>query len=289
MKNKLIFTLIILLILVPFAFTQAFSSSEVNITKDGTASISSAKIIQVAGSTFFARLYWGDLYLRLTIKTTSSTKFFRGTGELTTLSEISTGDIVDASGQIDSGSDVLTLTALSIKNSSVQKKQTTFSGKVTGVDLSGRKFMLDVKNFGVITVNINATTQFTKGSRTLDLEHVKVGDIITKTAGDYDLSTKTLVANTVLTYVDLSYYKPKNFEGVLKEVSGTVAPTSIKVLINGVSFVINITDKTSILSKNRNSTLLSRFILGDTIRIYGAIREVDDPIIDAGIIRNISL
>ncbi|MFA5889297.1 MAG: hypothetical protein WCW47_03210 [Candidatus Paceibacterota bacterium] len=285
-KITIIFLALLLLIL---PFTIAFADSEVSITKNGNTTISSVKVMQIFGTTFAARLYWGEAYIRLSVKTDSKTKFFRGTGEATILKEIAEGDILDIAGILEPGSSALTVIASTVKNSSVQKKQTTFSGKVVSVDLSGRKFVLNAKNVGTITVSIATTTQFIKGNRTLDLEHVKAGDTITKTSGDYNLTTKTLVAESVTTHVNLNDYKPKNYEGKLQEVIGITVPTSIKVSINGVSYVVNISNKTSVLNKNRNLVSLSRFVVGDTIRIYGAIQEVDNPIINADIVRNTSL
>ena len=287
--KKILLALFLCLLLTPFTRVTAFTGSEVNITKDGNATVSGVKVMQIFGSTLATRLYWGDAYIRLTVKTNNKTSFLRGTGEVTTIKEIAEGDLLDLTGVLEPGSSALSLLASSVKNSSVQKKQTTFSGSVVSVDLSGRKFVLDSKKFGVINVVTNEATQFTKGNRTLDLEHVRVGDIITKTEGDYDFSNKTLVAHSVLTYIDLNYYKAKNFEGKLQEITGTTIPTSIKVLINGTSFVVHITNKTSVFSKNRKATVLSRFVSGDTVRVYGVIREVDEPIIDATIVRNVNL
>ena len=149
--------------------------------------------------------------------------------------------------------------------------------------------MLDRGKLGIINVNIGTSTVFTKGNRTLDLNHLKIGDYVKKTSGDYNLSTKTLVAQTVVTYVDMSYYNPKLFEGTLDEISGTTLPTSIKVMIGKKQYVVNINDKTLILNKKREVVVLSRFVVGDHIRLYGTIREVDDPIIDAEVVRNTSL
>jgi hypothetical protein len=123
----------------------------------------------------------------------------------------------------------------------------------------------------------------------LDLAHINVGDTITKASGDYDLPTKTLNANSVTTFVDPLYYKPKNFQGTLKEVLGTTLPASLKVSVDGKIYTVNLTTKTSVWNTLRNSVSLSRYVAGDTVRIYGAIREVDEPIIDAEIVRNISL
>lgn len=286
MHKKILMTLGALLMLIPMA-AQAISS-EIHVTKDGKASVSSAKIMQSAGNTFYARLYWGDAFVRLTIKTNSSTIFLRGTGEGTTIAEIKEGDLLDISGELQSQSDTLTIIASLIKNSSVQKEQTTLSGTVTGINLSARQFKLSNKDRGVITVTTATTTQFIKGNRTLDLEHVRVGDRIIKTAGDYDLSSRTLVAHAVMTYLDPSLFKPRNFVGKLIE-TPSPTDTSIKITISDTPFTVFISGTTTILRNNKSATTLQRFVTGDTIRLYGTRREVDEPIIDAEIIRNTNL
>lgn len=289
MKNKILSVIVLLSFITPAANLQAFTGTVVNISGDGAAVISGVKVMQLAGSTLFTRMYWGDSYVRLTIKTNSNTKFYRATGEATTLSEITEGNMLDISGSINSGSDVLTITATTIKNQSVQKKQNVFSGKVSGVDLPNNSFLLNTAKNGIVTVKTNSTTQFIKGSRTLDLAHIVVGDTITKTSGDFDIPTNTLTANSVITYVAPDYYKPKNFQGTLKEIGGTTLPTTLQVLIDGKNYKINVPANASILNKAKGAIMLNRFVVGDTIRVYGAIREVDEPIIDVEVVRNINL
>ncbi|HEY0220961.1 MAG TPA: DUF5666 domain-containing protein [Candidatus Paceibacterota bacterium] len=287
MKGKLAI-LVAMVFVAFFTKAEAFSGSEVHITKDGVASITGVKVMQIAGGTFFTRMYWGDAFVRLTVKTNSKTKFYRGTGEVTSLSEISVGDMLDISGQLSEG-DTLGINAGVVKNSSVQKMQNVVSGKVVSVDQGSNKFTLNSEKLGVITVATNSGTKFIKGNRTLDLAHVLVGDTITKIVGDYDIPTKTLAATSATTYVDTQYYVAKNFQGTLKEISSTRVPTSIKLSIEGKIFTVNISEKTSILNTSRNTVSLNRFVLGDTVRIYGTIREVDEPIIDVEVVRNISL
>lgn len=285
---KKIFIILGLIFVISPSSLLAFSGSEVHITKDGLASITDTKVMQIAGGTLFTRMYWGDSYVRLTVKTNQNTKFFRGTGEPTTINELFEGDMLDVTGQL-SGGDVLTLVTSTVKNSSVQKKQTSFSGKVQEVNIPSKTFILNDKKIGTITVVATSTTRFVKGNRTLDLAHIVAGDIISKVAGDYNINTRTLIADSVITYVDLNLYKPRNFQGQLKEVTSTQVPASIKVLIEGKQYTVNITEKTSVLNTVRNKVSLARFENDDVIRIYGAIREVDEPIIDAEIVRNISL
>lgn len=285
--KKILSILLTLVVLAPLNL-KAFSGSEVHITKDGLATITDAKVMQIAGGTLFTRMYWGDSYVRLTIKTNQNTKFYRGTGEVTTISEISEGDMIDVTGQL-TGGDILTLVTYTVKNTSLQKKQTTFSGKVQSVDVPTKTFILNDKKIGTVTVLATSTTRFVKGNRTLDLAHIVAGDTITKVAGDYNINTRTVVADSVVTYVDLNMFKPRNFQGSLKEIVSANVPGSIKVMIDGKTYSINITENTSILNTVRNKVSLNRFEVNDTIRIYGAIREVDEPIIDAEIIRNVSL
>lgn len=276
--------------LIIFAFPIfAFAGSEVHITKDGIATMNSVTVMQQAGPTFYTRLYWGDSFVRVLVKTNNNTKFFRSTGEPTTILEISNGNLLDIVGELESGTNGLTLVASIVKNSSVQKQQASFTGKVTNVDLALRQFVLDAKVIGLVTVQASSTTVFTKGSRTLDLEHVKVGDTIIKASGDYDLSTKILQADSVKTFVDPNFYKPKTFEGKLVEVISTTSPASLKVSFSGINYLVNLNDKTLILNKARNSVSLSRFVVGDAIRVYGAIQEVDEPIINSEIVRNTSI
>lgn len=286
MRKKILMTLAVFLTLAP---ASAFAlSSEIHVTKDGKANISSAKVMQQAGNTFFARLYWGDAFIRFTIKTNSSTKFLRATGEATTIAEIKDGDLLDVSGELQSQSDTLTIVASSIKNSSVQKEQANLSGIVTAINPPLQQFTLNNKERGFVTVNTSTSTQFTKGNRSLDLEHIRIGDRITKASGDYDIPLRTLVASSVTTYIDPLLYKPRLLVGRLAE-APTSENNSIKVTINGVPFTVFLSSTTTIMRKDKSTTTLQRFIKGDTIRIYGTRREVDEPIIDAEVVRNINL
>lgn len=289
MQKKFIITLGLLMLLSPLSVAQALSS-EIHVTKEGKASISNAKVMQLAGDTFFARLYWGDAFVRITIKTNSSTKFLRATGESTTIAEVSEGNLLDVSGELQTGSDTLSIIASSLKNSSVEREQSVFSGTVESVDLSLRQFTLNSKERGAVIIKIATSTQFFKGSRTLDLEHIRVGDRIIKVSGDYDIPSKTLFTKSVTIYIDLTLYKPRLFIGKLAETPSSSAETnSIKVTANGALFTVFIGDKTSIIRNNKSTTTLQRFVTGDTIRIYGTRREVDEPIIDAEVIRNTNL
>lgn len=271
-------------------FAFAFSS-EIHVTKDGQATMSNAKVVQIAGSTIFARLYWGDAFIRFTIKTNSKTTFLRATGEATTIAEIKEGDILDTIGELETGSNTLNLVATSIKNASVQKEQSTLSGTVTNVNLSARQFTLDTKDRGEVTVTTGVTTPYKKGSRTLDIGSLRIGDYVSKTFGDYDYATKTLVAEEVTIYIDMSIFKPQNFAGKLLEDPTILndGSATLKILLGNTAYIANLPSDAIVMRSNRNLATLQRFIGGDSIRVYGVIQEIDDPVIDVEVIRNMSL
>lgn len=276
----------VLMMVMPVAFVEA-ASSEMHVEASGKASVTNAKVMQIAGSTFFARLYWGDAFIRFTVKTNSKTKFFRATGEATTIDEIQPGDLLDVSGELESGSNTLNLVATSVKNASVQKEHSALSGNVAKIDLSLRQFTMYSTVWGPVTVKTSTTTIFTKGNRTLDLEHLRVGDKLTKVVGDYNIASQTMIADSVTTHLDMSQFAPRLFVGKLIETpSGSSA---IKVMIDNVPHQITINDKTEIMRKDRSKVTLQRFVLGDAVRIWGALREVDDLVVDAEVVRNINL
>lgn len=289
MKKNILFVLGLFVLLFLSSPTRTFAS-EIHVTKDGKANVSAAKVMQIAGNTFFTRLYWGDSFARFTIRANANTKFLRATGEQTTIAEISEGDILEASGDLEPQSSTLTMNASLIKNSSVQKEQATLSGTVISTDLSdARQFLLNNKERGVIAVKTSTTTQFTKGARTIDLEHLRAGDRITKISGDYDLAAKRIIAQSVVVYIDASIFKAKNFTGKLVEAPASPDTTTLKISVDKKLYTIHIDPKTLILNNKKATTTLQRFIAGDAVRFYGAIREVDEPIIDVEVIRNLNL
>lgn len=278
----------VLAILMPLGVLQAISS-EIHVASDGKASVTSAKVMQLANNTFFARLYWGDAFMRFTIKTNTKTKFFRATGEPTTIDEIHSGDLLDVVGELESGSNTFNLVATSVKNASVQKEHSVLSGNVAKIDAPLRQFTMYSTAWGPVIVKTSTTTVFTKGNRTLDLEHLRVGDKLTKVTGDYNIATQTMIADSVTTHLDMSQFNPRLFVGKLAEAPSGGGATSIKVVIDNVPYTVALNNKTLIIRENRGAVTLARFVAGDTIRIWGALREVDEPTIDAEVVRNMNL
>lgn len=290
MPKRFLFIFAILAGVILAAAAQAgFSGSEVHITNDGKALFTRVKVMQIAGSTLFTRLYWGDAFVRMIIKTNSKTKILRATNELTTIKEFSVGDFLDIDGELESGGDSLTLIASKIKNSSLERAQTSVSGAVKSVLPAENKITVDTPSYGLITINIGTSTALIKGSRNIGITNVKAGDKISSALGDYDFKTKILTAKAVTVYVNIKIFEPKVHIGTLSALNETKLPAAITVLIGGIEYSVKIPATAEVLNTARQKTNLSRFEAGDTVRIYGKIVESDEPVIDAEVVRNISL
>ena len=92
----------------------------------------------------------------------------------------------------------------------------------------------------------------------------------------------------VVVYIDPTIFLPRNFQGILQAVSGDNPPV-LTVNTEGKNYSVMLTSSTQILNNARNSVSLKRYLVGDTVRLYGAIRQAEDPIIDAQIVRDIDL
>ncbi len=268
--------------------TAKDSEQDFHIDKDGNVSMYQAKIFQIAGTTFYMRYYIGLAFIRILVKTSPETKVKRLFGDEVALNEIGVNDTVNVFGKIESGADNLSIVASSITDFSNQKELTGFTGVITAMGSTTDSFTMLTKNQGVITINIGTTTQIKKGSRIIPSDLVRVGDLVTDTAGTYDHKTKELFAQVVALYIDKKIYAERNFEGVLKTISADSPPT-LTVNIEGKDYSVALSANTTILNKSKKPTSIKRYLVGDTVRFYGAIREAEEPIIDAQIVRNLSL
>ena len=259
-----------------------------HIDKDGYVKIAQAKVFQVSGTTFYVRYYVGLAFIRLIVKTEKSTKAYRRFGDEITLNQIYENDSINIEGKIENGSDTLSIIASKLTNFSNQKEVAGFKGIISGMGSTTGSLILTTQNQGTITVATDASTQIRKGSRIISIDLVRNGDHVTDTTGTYDHKTKTLDANVIVIYTDMSIYRERNFEGTLKEISGGNANTII-FNTEGVDYKIAPLEILEVMNKKRGPVSLKRFVAGDTIRVYGKIRETEEPIIDAEVIRNLNL
>ncbi|MHB9019868.1 MAG: DUF5666 domain-containing protein [Minisyncoccota bacterium] len=262
---------------------------EIYIDKTGDISIVGAKVMQFVSNVIYVRVIWQNSFMRLTIKTDQSTNIVRKFGETIKLSDIAVGDYLGIEGTLESNSDSLSLLATKIKNLSDQKQQNNFTGTIYSIDASN-KLTLKTAGGDLVKLNLSSTTEISLGSRIVDFWHLKVGDKIISTSGTYNYADKNFQVDKMRVYIDMNIFKPKNFKGVLKTISEKTLPTSIVVTINSKDYTVKLSSATQIINNKRKNIVLSRFVEGDSIVLYGAIQESDIPIIDnVEIIRNASL
>lgn len=264
------------------------SEQNLHIDKDGNVSMRQVKIYQIAGTTFYARYYIGLAFIRMIIKTDADTKIRRRFGDEISLKEVAPGDIVNVLGKIETGADSLSVVANDITNFSNQKKITSFTGAITEIGTSSASFILKTKGQDVITLTTGTSTQIRKGNRIIPVKLVHVGDTVIDASGTYDQATKNLDAKVVVIFTDMKVFEKRNFQGILKAMTEGNPPT---LLINteGKDYAVILSNNTLILNKKRQAVSIRRFLPGDTVRLYGAIREAEEAIIDAQIVRDIDL
>lgn len=268
--------------------TTTQANSEISVNVEGNAVMKNVKVAQVAGATFYTRLIWGTSFVRLVVKTTPATKIYRKYGEIATVSEVKLNDFINITGELETGSDSLTIIADQITDLSILTKASTFSGTVSSIDSSAQNFVMKRKSGDSVTVSVTSAT-ITKGSLTIGLDQIKVGDSITNVSGVYDYGTNTIKADKIIVYIDKAIFLSQNYQGTLRIINQTMPPTFV-VTVGSTDYTIKTSSQTQFLNKNKENVALKRFVEGDTVRIYGAREEVIPyTTIDAEVVRNLNL
>ncbi len=274
--------------------TVGAGSPEVHIKPDGTILVRSGRIDLIAGNTFYLGTQWGPLQMRFTLKTDAKTTVTKRYGGSTTVSQIRIGDYVDVEGDFFSGSDFFGVQGLRIKDWSLQEETGTYSGVI--LDVQNSSFTLKTPQNQTITVQLATSSAITikKGTIDISFDRLRKGDAIPRVFGVYNYAKNILTADTIAVTQGKTEFLPRNFEGILKQLVTPTVPATIIVTVKGNDYTVKISDKTSILKKDKSTAQLARFVPGDTIRFYGAVREeektlTDALVVDAEVIRNLSL
>lgn len=268
------------------------STLEVHVNDNSTVSIQGARVEQVSGTTIFCKVYWGVSFIRVTVRTSDKTAFEKRFGQSITIKEISVGDFISVTGDLFEGSNSLDVVAKKVKNWSLQTLQEDFSGTISelGTDTAvARSFVLNSKTRGNITLLVASSTPVNKGNLVLATDILGIGTKVTSATGVYNNLKKTLEVKSIRVYQDMTKFKPRNFEGVIKSIDGNTLPTSLVVTVGGVDYTLPLAAGVSILNNKRETFSIARFIKGDKVRFYGAIREAAPHIVDATVLRNLSL
>ena len=273
-----------------FAFPAhaANPPSEISIKPDGTFFATNVVVMQKsekAGANLFSRVTWGSVFLRITVLA-SSAKITKNNGGSATVEDIQIGDILDVEGTLAPGADTLLINATSIRDLSLNIESKNISGIIKTLNATLNTLTLMDKKLGAITVVAPYNIQ--KGARTISAGELVVGDKVLSASGKFDYAIKTLTASDMEVYQDKAVFKAQNFQGTLKSLSRTALPTSAVITVGKTDYTIYLAASAKVMSKNKATTTLQRFTLGDKLRFYGAIRQTNLFEIDAEIIRNLN-
>ena len=97
----------------------------INFGENGRVAVSGAKVTSVSGGTINATTGFGSVNFTWSVATDGSTKFTRRPGGISSISEISVGDVISFSGSLNTAvASPLTVKASSVKDWSIQKATT---------------------------------------------------------------------------------------------------------------------------------------------------------------------
>ncbi len=276
---------LVALSLVP-ALVSADVVSELHILPSGAFSAKNLTVIQKSNSTLFCRATWGFAFIRITVITNASTTVTKNHGEIATVGDVSTGDIIDIEGTFPTASETVTVQASSIRDQALERESKTFSGTIQSIDPSLASFTLLNKSATTSIVLTGAGIK--KGVRTIAPNELAAGDKILSASGTYDYPSNTLTATAVEVFQNKAIFAPKNFQGTLKSISGTTLPTTLIITVDGTDYTAYLSASTGVLNNAKKPAKLVRFAAGDTVRIYGATRESNLSEIDAEVLRDLN-
>lgn len=268
---------------------------ELHIKADGTITLQSGRVDQIAGSTFYLGLKWGALPMRFTMKTDARTIVTKRYGGSATVSHIKVGDYIDTEGEFFVGSDFFGMDALRIKDWSLQEESETFSGVIMEVNSDERLVLRTLQNQTIsVQLATSSAVSIKKGAITIPFGRLRRGDAILLASGVYDYARNLLTADRVIVYQNKADFTARNFEGTLKQIVSSQLPATFVIVVDGVEHTVKLSEKTAVLKKNRSAAELARFVVGDAVRFYGSIREEEKTlndilVIDAAIVRNLNL
>lgn len=260
---------------------------EIQINPAGKVFIRGAKVVQVAGNSFFTRVEWDDISLKVLLRTDTTTKILKKYSGTAIASDIKEGHYLDIEGTLNTSADNLDIVGTVVRDLSLQTDGATFSGTIQKVGSGSAT--LKTATGEIITLSIGPETKISKGTLQLTPELVQPGNKALRAVGVYSFQTKTLATAELILERDSALYKPQIFEGVFRSSATTTREINLVVEIGKVPFTVFFTEKTAILNRARTKTSFNRFVPGDTVRIYGTRRESLTPQIDAEIIRNTNI
>ncbi len=264
--------------------------STVNVSNKGEVKITNAVVFMIRGSTLFVRTYWDESFIRWTVRINDKTEILKKFGGVTKVADIKVGFVINAQGTMVAGADSLNIDATVIRVLDLENESGSFTGVVMGIDNSGKTLIMRTDDKKDITVKISSDTIIKKGSISVPFSKISYGDRILTAVGSFHQPTQTIAVTNIEIGQNKKIFSPRNFEGVLEKLNSKTLPTTAVFVIGGTKYTAYLSTNTEVLRKSKSKTNLERFVDGDKVRIYGAIREtIDQNEIDAEVIRDMDL
>ncbi len=265
----------------------AGSPLSLTIQENGDTALDGARITQITGTTLFAVQYWRELPVRWIIRTDAKTRYTHRFGNPLVFSQLSVGDFLSVEGIFNGSSDSLGVDAMSIKDWSISTEGSSFAGKVTSAPDASGAFILQTEDGSTVFVKPKSGASIVRGVVSITPAAVAIGDRVLQTTGVYNHLDRSLVAESVKIYQDKQKFAGRNFEGTLVRLDGITLPTVAAVKVGDKEYTVHFSEKTEILRKNKSKATLQRFVVGDTIRFYGSVREAEWSVVDAEVVRTL--
>jgi len=199
---------------------------EVVMTGSGKATVSGARVREVTESGFRAETLWGAGKLTWNVRTDENTPITRKNGTRITLTQVTPGDYVSFTGEIQTSMAPFTVVASQVRDWSIGPNHTVIEGTVEEIDSGDRSFTAVSAEGDTVVIRTNEDTTYAQsGARTF--ADISEGDTImafgekgkeivaTKInlVGRADISAETrpYLATGFGSWVD--YFLPKFFQG----------------------------------------------------------------------------
>lgn len=261
------------------------STLEVHINDSGKVLVRGAKVTAVSGNSISADTTFGGSTLSWVVDATETQKVVRRYGGSSSIAEIQIGDFISFTGNLTGTGTTWNVKATSLKDWSIQVKNSSFSGTVASITNSS--FVLTTENGKSITVNTDSNTKITKGDETVAFSTITVGAKISKTEGLFNNNLNTLQAKSIKLYKDPILNK-RTFEGKISSTTSVLPPTTFDFSSEGKVYKVIVPAGISILNKDWVQIPLTSFQANDSVRVYGAIQAANTDTIDATVVRNTS-
>ncbi len=174
------------------------SPLEAYISSNGTIVVRGAQVTDISGDTLIAETDFGDATVTWRVDTDANTKYVSRVGSGSDFDDISDGDYISFSGDLQSGS-TLTVDAGVVKNwSLVGNMRMTFYGQVEDpINDDTDRFVLDTDKVDNITVDADSSTIRDEDGDTVSFASLDKGDYVWVT-GIYDPDDDILEASSIV-------------------------------------------------------------------------------------------